>query len=43
VKNQPPREPNLVDFWLGYAFGSFSIACFLAGAWSKEYLQWLVP
>lgn len=40
---EPIREPSLVDFWLGYAFGSFSIAGFLAAAWSKDFLQWLVP
>jgi hypothetical protein len=40
---EPIREPSLVDFWLGYAFGSISIAGFLAAAWSKDFLQWLVP
>jgi hypothetical protein len=43
MKPHQHREPNLVDFWLGYAFGSISIAGFLAGAWSKDYLQWLIP
>ncbi len=42
-KPQPVREPSLTDFYLGYAFGALSIAGFLAGAWSKEFLQWLVP
>jgi hypothetical protein len=37
------REPSLVDFWLGYAFGSLSIASFLAAAWSREALQWVLP
>jgi hypothetical protein len=37
------QQPGIFEFWLGYAFGSMSIAAFLAAAWSKDYLQWLVP
>lgn len=35
------REPSLVDFWLGFAFGCMGVAAFLAGAWSKGALLWL--
>ena len=37
------ETPSVVDFWLGFAFGSFGIAAFLAGAWSRGGLQCLVP
>ena len=37
------RRESYTDFWLGFAFGSLSIAAFLAGAWSRGALQCLVP
>ena len=37
------RKHDLVDFWLGFAFGSTSIAAFISGAWSHDLLTWLVP
>jgi hypothetical protein len=37
------RKHDLVDFYLGFAFGLFGVAAFLVGSWSHGYLEWLIP
>jgi len=37
------RQHDLVDFYLGFAFGLFGVAAFLVGSWSHGYLHWLSP
>lgn len=29
------------EFWLGFAFGAFAPAAFIAGSFGKEVLVWL--
>lgn len=41
--NATRQKPDLIEFWLGFAFGAFGIAAFLVGAWARGSLTWLVP
>ena len=34
---------EITTFWLGFALGAFAPAAFLAGAWCKEALLWMIP
>lgn len=37
------KRDSYLDFWLGFAFGSMSVAAFLAGTWANGVLLELVP
>ena len=41
--SQHQADTHHLDFWLGFAFGSFGIAAFIAGAWANGYLRGLIP
>lgn len=36
------RSDSYLDFWLGFAFGSLSVAAFLAGTWSNGIFLWFI-
>ena len=38
-----PTVGEITTFWLGFALGAFAPAAFLAGAWCKEALLWMIP
>lgn len=38
-----PTLGEITAFWLGFALGAFAPAAFLAGAWCKEALLWMIP
>ena len=37
------RRESYLDFWLGFAFGSVSVAAFLAGSWANRVLLEIIP
>jgi len=37
------RRESYLDFWLGFAFGSVSVAAFLAGSWANGVLLEIIP
>lgn len=37
------RSNSYLDFWLGFAFGSMSVAAFLAGTWANGLLLEFIP
>jgi hypothetical protein len=37
------KRESYLDFWLGFAFGSLSVAAFLAGTWANGVLLEFIP
>lgn len=37
------NESSIWEFWLGFAFGCLSITAFIAAAWSRDMLTWIMP
>jgi len=37
------KRESYLDFWLGFAFGSLSVAAFLAGSWANALLLEIIP
>lgn len=37
------KRDSYLDFWLGFAFGSMSVAAFLAGTWANGVLLEFIP
>lgn len=37
------KRDSYLDFWLGFAFGSLSVAAFLAGTWANGILLEFIP
>jgi len=37
------RSDSYLDFWLGFAFGSLSVAAFLAGSWANGVCLEIIP
>lgn len=37
------KRNSYLDFWLGFAFGSLSVAAFLAGTWANGILLEFIP
>lgn len=37
------KRDSYLDFWLGFAFGSLSVAAFLAGSWANGLLLEFIP
>jgi len=37
------RSDSYLDFWLGFAFGSLSVAAFLVGSWANALLLEIIP